>query len=207
MKKMLALLVVLTLVPFTAFAADMGVQIIPGPEMETEPVSLDDLKLEESAKIDGWGTITLTFCDFQDNLTQYNKGKHEVAGNWSRFESGVEADYMILKADILNSTRTERDYLANVEVKVIFDDDVEFAGWFWQYNWDNGVKNSDWGDLNGIQNKELVIDKADQFPIGPYYVGHYCFGCTLPNAIVNGEEPLRMEITIDGNKITYNYRQ
>lgn len=207
MKKILSALLVLTLLFGCSGAlAEMGVQVIGGSQAETEPVSLDDLKLEESAQVDGWGTITLTSCKFENTLYQYKQGKHSVAGNWNMFDSGAEADYLVLKADILNSTKTERDYLASVEVKVVFDDDVEYAGWFWQYNWDNEIKDYDWNELNGIQNKMFVIDKADQFPIGPYYEGHYCFGCTLPNAVVNGKQPLRMEIVIDGNEITYNIR-
>ena len=195
---------------FSAAHAEMsmGVQVIlPDTAEGGQPVSLDDLKLNEAAEIDGWGTITLTSCRFLDALHQYKQGKHTVQGNWDRFNSGSEADYLIIQADILNSTKSERDYLSNVEVKAIFDDDVEYIGWYWQYNWDNETKNYEWNELNGIQNKEFVITKADQFAIGPYYAGHYCFGCTLPNAVVNGKQPLRLEIKIDGNEITYHVRK
>ena len=59
----------------------------------------------------------------------------------------------------------------------------------------------------GKQNKNWVIDPADNFEIDPMYSGHYVFGCTLPNAVVNSEKPLRMVITIDGNELTYNIRK
>ena len=207
MKKMLACLiaVVLWLVPLGAFA-EMGVQIIGGGEMSSDTVSLDDMQTGAAAEVDGWGTITLTDCKFQDELYQYKEGKHEVAGNWNVFKSGEEADYLVVKLDILNNTKAERNYLSDVEVKAVFMDDVEFAGWSYQYNWDNGVKNSDWGELNGIQNKEMVISAADQFAIMPFYIGHYCFGCTLPNTVVTSSEPLRLEVKIDGNELTYNLR-
>lgn len=45
------------------------------------------------------------------------------------------------------------------------------------------------------------------FAAGPMYTGHYAFGCTLPNAVVNSKKPLRMVITIDGNELTYNIRK
>ena len=209
MKKILSMLIALSiLLGCSAAMAEMGVQIIGGSlQEEGQPVSLDDMQLEEAVEVEGWGTITLTSCCFMDSLYQFKEGKHEVAGNWNVFDSGLEADYLLIQADILNNTKNAHDYLSDVEVKAVFDDDVEFAGWFWQYNWDNGTKDYDWGELNGIQNKEFVIAKADQFAIDPYYAGHYCFGCTLPNAVVNGEQPLRLEIRIDGNEITYNIRK
>ena len=209
MKKILATLLVLSLIlSCSAAMADMEVQIIGGDQTGSgQPVSLDDLQLEEAAEIDGWGTITLTSCRFMDKLYQFKEGKHEVSGNWIEFSSGTEADYLVIQADILNNTKGAHDYLGDIEVKAVFDDDVEFAGWSWQYNWDNGTKSSDWNDLNGIQNKEFFIAQADQFAIDPYYMGHYCFGCTLPNAVVNGQQPLRLEIKIDGNEITYNVRK
>ena len=207
MKKVLLFVVLAVLMTVsTVIAQDMGVQVI-GPEIAAQTVGLDDMKLGEGAEIDGWGTITLTDCKYIDYLNQFRQGKHSVAGNWDRFESGLEADYLLIQADILNTTKSEKDYLSDVEVKVVFDDDVEYAGWYWQYNWDNGTKNTDWAELNGIQNKEFVITKADQFNIGPYYTGHYCFGCTLPNAVVSSKKPLRMEITMDGNELTYYIRK
>lgn len=208
MKRMIGLLaaLVLVMVPFGALADGMGVQIIGGDDLASETASLDDLQIGVAAEAESWGTVTITDCRFQDVLYQYKEGKHEVAGNWNCFNSGNEADYLIVKLDILNNTKAERDYLSNIEVKAVFMDDVEFAGWSYQYNWDNGIKDKEWEDLNGIQNKEFVIDPADQFAIMPYYIGHYCFGCTLPNTVVTSKEPLRLEVKIDGNELTYNVR-
>lgn len=208
MKKyfVMMLAVMLVFASVSAMAMDMGVQVIGG-SFESQTVSLDDMQLETAAEIEGWGTITLTECKFEDLLHQYKQGKTTVEGNWNRFESGVEADYLILKANILNTTNASKDYLKDCTVKVVFNDDAEFAGWSWQYNWDNKTKDYDWDELNGIQNKEFVIDATDQFDINGWYEGHYCFGCTLPNAVVNGTAPLRMEITIGGNELTYNIRK
>lgn len=190
----------------TAFAEGMGVQLIPPPDTEgAQPVSLDDLKLEEAAEIEDWGIITLTECKYLNRLYQYKQGKDTV-DDWNWFDSGVEADYLIVKANILNTTVNPMDYLKDCEVKLVFNDSAEFLGWSHQYNWDNASKDLDWGDLNGKMNKEFFIDAADQFEINSWYEGHYCFGCTLPNAVVNGTYPLRMEIKIGGNEITYHLR-
>lgn len=205
MKKLISFLVLMALLCTGAWA-EMEIQVIGGPEAGSDTVSLDDMQLGAKAEIDGWGEITLTTCKYIDWLHQFKQGMHTVAGNWNRFESGVEADYLLLQADVVNTSGTAKDYLATCEVKVIFDEEFEYAGWAWQYNWDNGTKDTEWDELNGIQNKEFVIDRADQFAIEPWYAGHYAFGCTLPNAIVESDKPLSLVITIDGNELTYNVR-
>lgn len=189
MKKIFSMILVLMMLlnASAALAEGMGVQIIGGPEAETEPVSLDDFKLNIEASIEGYGILTGTSFEYINNL-KYLKG-----GGTSTYSSGEEADYAILKMDILNDTTAARNYLSSCEVKVIYDDVFEFGGWCYQYDWDHY--------------KEYARMGEDQFPINPMYAGHYCFGCTLPNAVVNSEKPLQMIITIDGNEITYNIRK
>lgn len=192
MKKLLCLALALMMLlglSSIAFAADMGVQVIGGPEAETESVNLDDLKMNEEAVIDGWGNLTITSCSFEDILKKYDKG------GWSDgyYSSGTEADYLLIRMDITNTTVKSKNFLSNVEVKVIYDQDYEYAGWFYQY------------DYNKDNNR--VIHSDNIFSIDPMYAGHYVFGCALPNAIVNSKKPLQMIITIGGNEITYNVRK
>lgn len=115
MKKILLILLVLSmLLPASAaFAEGMGVQVIGGPETETEPVSLDDLKLNVEAEIEGYGTITLTSFAFKDYLGHYTDEKTIYKWDWEKnyYESGNEADYALLYLDILNTTTAEKDYL------------------------------------------------------------------------------------------------
>ena len=56
MKKILSVLLVLSMLlsASAALAEGMGVQVIGGPEIETEPVALDDLKIGEEAEIEGY---------------------------------------------------------------------------------------------------------------------------------------------------------
>ena len=193
MKKLLsftlACLMILSL-SVTAFATDLGVQIIGGPQMETEAVNLDDLKMNVEAEIDGWGTIQLTSFDFYDELG-YHAWYPSSGGQW--ITSGKEADFAILRMDITNTTLKAKDFLSDVSVKVVFDDTYEYAGWCYQsdYDWD----------------KDYAINPQGQFVIEPMYQGHYMFGCTLPNAVVNSKKPLRLEIQMDDLEMVYFIRK
>lgn len=210
MKKILSLLLVLSMLlsASAALAEGMGVQVIGGPETETEPVSLDDLKLNAEAEIEGYAKVTLTSFEFVDMLGYYDAGEHDLFyDKENMYSSGAEAEFAILKVDILNTAPTNKNFLNACEVKAVFDEVYEYGGWCHQYNWNN-IVNESTGYLNrGMQNTTWVIAKDDWFEIGPMYSGHYAFGVTLPNAVVNSKAPLKLIIIIDGNEITYNIRK
>ncbi len=201
MKNWLAGLLVLAMLAtmaMPALAADMGVQIIGGPEEEeTEPVSMDDIKIDAKIEIPGYGNLTPTSFEYLDKMTVYYAGDPYYG---ETFSSGAEAEYALLKMDILNTTTADRNYISSCEVKVIYDEDFEYQGWCYQYDW-----NKSNGDSKKSANQP--INSADVFPIEPMYMGHYCFGCTLPNAVVEGTAPLSLVINIDGNELTYNVRK
>lgn len=180
------LLILSMLLGCSVAMAEMGVQVIGGPDTETEPVSLDDFKLNVDAEIDGYAVL------FGTEFNYINEFKHHPSWT-STYSSGNEAEFAMLRIDILNTTMKPKDYLASYSVKVVYDDVYEYGGWAYQYDFD--------------QSKTTVLDLNEQFAIEPMYQGHYVFGCTLPNAVVNSKKPLRMEITIDGNEITYNIRK
>lgn len=216
MKKILSMLLVLMMLLSAAVALaedGMGVQVIGGPEAGTGPVSLDDIKLNAEIEIEGYATITPTSFAFQDGLGTYKAGQNEPgaygANLYEYYWSGAEAEYAILFMDMLNITTKPQDYLANCEVKAVYDDSFEYAGWYYQRNYDNASSQSYYkmdADKER-QNINWAINAADQFAINSMYAGHYIFGCTLPNAVVNSEKPLRLVITIDGNELTYNIRK
>lgn len=214
MKKILSVLLVLSMLlsASATMAEGMGVQIIGGPATETEPVSLDDLKLNVDVEIPGFGIITATEYKCQDFFGVYNQGRN-YTGNYlpsgSHYEySSSEAEFVLLAMDILNVTMNSKDFLSNCSVKAIFDDVYEYGGWYFQSNYDN-KSDSITGEGNdvGRQNVNFGIAQADNFAILPMYKGHYWFGVTLPNAVISSKKPLRMVITIDGNEITYNIRK
>ncbi len=190
MKKTLLLFVALVLILGCSSAlavGDTGVQVISAPEAEAESVSLDDIKLKLNIDIDGYGTFCPDEFSYFDYIYVW-KGNHLF--------SSLESQYALLRMDITNTTFTAKDYLGSIEVKVIFDDSYEFGGWAYQYDYDNNSSKLD-----------HVIDDSKRFAIEPMYMGHYAFGCTLPNAVVESKKPLRMVITMDGNELTYNIRK
>ena len=105
--------------------------------------------------------------------------------------------------DILNLQLAPVNFLEQAEVKVVYDDTYEFAGWCYQYNYDNTFSDS---EQTQDANTQFVINPADQFAISPMYTGHYVFGCTLPNSVIESDSPMRMEIKVAGNELTYNIR-
>lgn len=222
MKKFFSMLIVLSILLgcSAALASDLGVQVIGGSDAESIPVSLDDVQIDSSVDIPGWGEITPTLYRVQDCFLQRKKGvsdeiyayltnsggnikcsKHYEDQRYTyysdyevaHYESKTEADFACLFMDILNNTSKPKNYGKDVTVKAVFDDNIEYQGWFRQRN----------SDLNLCK----WIDPEDNFSIDPYYVGHYVFGCTLPNTVLNSTKPLRIEISIDGNEITYNVRK
>lgn len=234
MKKILSLLLVLSmmLTASVALAEGMGVQVIGGQDSSTQPVSLDDIQLESTVEVAGWGDITPMTYSVQDCVMVRKAGQLGTIWSWSskgnkwveeldsrhdfylevsckphgnteypwwceewvtHYLSQSQADFAFLTMDILNTTAGKIDYLKECEVKVVFDDNIEYAGWYYQRNMD--------------LNKCTWIDVSDCFAIDPYYTGHYVFGCTLPNAVFNSNKPLRFEIKIDGNEIIYNVRK
>lgn len=234
MKKILSVLLVLLML-FTAtvaFAEGMGVQVIGGENEGFTPISLDDVKLNASVEIPGYAEITPTEYNVWDCVMVRQPGKMDfeyrstsdgsqwikkldayfyfdleincehhtykeypyASNNWVvHHESKSQADYAFLMMDVLNTTNIDVDFTKDCSVKVVFDDNVEYAGWLYQRNLD--------------LNLTTWIDPSDNFAISPYYEGHYVFGCTLPNAVINSKAPLRMEINLGGNEITYNIRK
>ena len=205
MKKLLLVMLVLSMLlsASAALAEGMGVQVIGGPETETEPVSLDDVKLNVDVEIEGYGILTPTSFEYTDTLRYYKKGQHNTDNHQEcYYSSGNEADYALFRMDITNTQMKAVDYTKAATVIVWYDDVYQYAGWVYQYNYNN-VDNH--GDRGGGDVR--VINAEDNFVIEPMYEGHYAFGCTLPNAVVNSKKPLRMVVTIDGNEITYNIRK
>ena len=119
MKKILSMLLVLMMLLSAAVALaedGMGVQVIGGPETETEPVSLDDIKTDIEIEIDGYGIITPSNFTYADMLRMYMVGDNY---NWKDYHSGAEAEYAMIDINILNTTTKSKDYLGSFDVQVI----------------------------------------------------------------------------------------
>ena len=193
-KRLVFVLTIAMVLPASmAFAGEandpMAVTLISGPEEEeAEPVSLDDVKTDKEIEIDGFGNITFTKFEYLDDAIIDKTAGYKT-------KSGEEAEYACLYADILNTKTRTTDYLADVEVKAIYDDVYEYGGWAYMINRD--VRDDAF----------LSSDDKHAYSVDPMYTGHYVFGVTLPNAVVNGKEELKMVVKVGGNEMTYFIRK
>ncbi len=190
MKKLVTLLLSLLMLLSAACAQDMGVQLIGGPTPSPESTSLDDFHLQTPIEIEGWGIVE----GIKYSVVDIFKRVYRSDTNWTEdIRSGNEAQYVILQLDILNTALKGKNFLESFSVKLIYDEVYEYGGWGYQV------------DTN--RNTEAPVTESMNFPIDPMYEGHYWFGCTLPNAIIESTKPLQMIITIDQQEIIYNIRK
>ena len=228
MKKLFVLLLMVSLVfCVNALAEDLGVQVIGG-DTDGVPCTLDDLQLNMSAVVDGICEITVTKFEYRDVFLEQVKGldvdkwggigwswrgnnianmgyadllyitdegetRYYTSAQVVRNDSGSQADYAMLYMNILNTGMVDVQFIEKAKVKVVYDDTNEFAGWVRQYDMD--------------MDTTIPRNPADNFPIAPYYAGYYVFGCTLPNAVIERDAPLRMEITLGDIELTYHIRK
>lgn len=192
MKKIIALLLALLLVccnlAFAWAGDDTGIQIIAGgDDQPAETVNLDDMKVGETAKIEGFGEVTITYADWSNSI-KYNEG-------WSTWKSGAEADYLYLKIRILNTQKKAQNYLNMFgDVVCEFDDGFQFAGWYRQRDEDT-------------DDGHLYEYSTDGYDISPLYAGQYGVIVTLPNYVVDSKAPLSVTFKIGENEFTYHHRK
>ena len=170
---------------FIAFALIVAAVMCAGIAFadDGEKLKIDDVTFGKTYKVKGYAAITFQEFSFSDIVSRYNTND---------YHSGNEADYAWLRADIRNLSKKEAKYLGAMAVKVTYDDEYEYEGFARQYDYDRSANSC----------------VADDMPIGPMYMGHYGFFCTLPNYVVQDKSaPLRMTITIDGHEFTYHIRK
>jgi hypothetical protein len=242
MKKLTVLLIIAMLIASltSAYATDLGIQVIGGPEAALTPQSLDDMQLGQVYTIDGYAKVEPVEFMMADFFAQFNKDANyaNVGGNksaneaqvfvdkvnkdfyynWRWYEaywndSGVNADFAWLMMDITNLQKKGVNFMENASVKVIYQDDYEFAGWVRQVNYDYLNYGSGGRDVTRInattaRPNVVVLDPANVETIDMMYTGTYVFGATLPNSVVEDtKSPLQIIVTIDGNELTYNVRK
>lgn len=242
MKKLFILAVVVAMLASmtVASAEDLGVQVIGGPAAESVPMSLDDLQIGQKYTIDGYAVITPVEYLVVDSFAQFNKdadyfsvggNSHDIEGrvfvdklsgnfwdNWRWWDagwkdSGTNADFVWLMMDITNLQKKSFDFTQNVSVKVVYQDEYEFAGWVRQLNYDYLQQGSQGRDVSRANYDQavpnvVVMDPANVEEIDMMYTGTYVYGATLPNSVFEDtKSPLQMIITIDGNELTYNIRK
>lgn len=217
-----------------AMAEDLGIQIIGGPDVKTQPLTLDDLQLGQMYTIDGYAQITPQEFLFADFFGQYEKdADYSNVGYWYRVsenvyfeesgakgdygryahdsvwvESGSNAEFGWFQLDIVNLKKTSINYFEEASVKVVYAEDYEFAGWIRQVNFDYTDKAYRYGGPETVCGTYAVLNPANVEAVEMLYTGTYIFGCTLPNYVVEDKKaPLKMIIDLGGNELTYHIRK
>lgn len=148
-----------------------------------------------------------------DIISVYSKKPKDNHGypvyeNCNFYSSGNEADFAWLKVDVTNLQKIPANFIKDISIKIIYDDEYEYDGWVRQFNYD--YSDSEIYSRNtksGIIGWPVCLSPVDEMPIKPMYKGHYAFGCTLPNFVIEDKSaPLRMIITMDDHKLIYNIR-
>lgn len=240
MKKLLLWVLALALLTASlvpAMAEDLGVQVIGG-EVAATAISLDDMQLGETYRIDGYADVIPMSFDYYDCFAQYhldfpgdNSPDHSwdnnsafvlyddgnyVYRNASWMDSSVDAEFAYLQLDLTNLQKTPVNFMKEMSVKVVYEDEYEYNGWVRQMDYNTKTplyRKAHDGDypvieLSGDLNMScFALDPANEIPIDMVYTGHYIVGCTLPNQVVNGDGPLRMEIKLGDSDLTFHIRK
>lgn len=219
-----------------ALASDLGVQVIGGPETEPQAISLDDLQLGKTYTIDGYATIVPVDAQFVDYFAQFSSNADYQDSSWTYptnndadayvyyqedalkgygssyyrqagwMDSGLNADFFWFRCDITNLQKKTVQYLGEASVKIVYDDEYEFNGWIRQANFDYNTAVYRYNTTTSGA-PFAVLDPANEEGIDMMYTGTFIFGCTLPNSVVESKAPLRIEITLGSNELTYNIRK
>ena len=206
MKKIALLLVVMLLLGVApmAYAEILGVTLISGPEAEAAPARLDDMKQNVPAEIPNYATVTITSAEFFDEINYDSVGWGYTSGGinqYWQYKSGEGADFFLLYMDILNVTAIPTNYTKSLSVTVMYKDSFIYEGFVYQANYD---LRANYRSFTG--NFPFKNEATNE--IGPFYVGHYAIGCTLPNAVINDKSsPLQMTIMLGEHEIIYNIRK
>ena len=190
MKKILvAILILMTLLAATTALAE-GVTVLSAPNaVKEEEVSLDDMKLGTAVTVDGYAVITPIKCEWMERMS-YGRDTWDV---WY-YQSGTEADYLVLEVQILNTQYEAVSFLDTCEVKAEFGEGYVFGGWRKQY-WNS-------------QSEYVHHEEKNEFSIDPLYVGRYAFIVTLPNFCKESKEPLSITVKLTEDvEFTYHVRK
>ena len=210
MKKMLAwcLLLGLLFTSGTAWAADAGVVVILGPVTEPGFVSLDDMKLNETAEIPGYAEVTLTEFNFVDKFSGYFRMSWGTADE--EFESENDADFALVYMIVVNKSNKGVRFLDEINDIVFtytYTDEYKYVGFAYRCN--QNLEYPKYPIITKDKDEIEYIEKnyPETYTIKPMFEGHYLIGGTLPNAVVNGKGTLYVTFKLGGNELTYHIRK
>lgn len=227
MKKAIAFILAMLFAFSCASAADMGVQAIG----DADVASLDDLQLRTVHEISGYAWVIPEACGIADYIGQFNENADYAAvGNSSNdrnlvyyqnpangsngylrdaawLESGESAEFVCLLMDVTNLQSAPAAYLEEGSIKVVYNNEYEFGGWVRQANYTYNEAVYRYGASTPGCPVAVLLPENEE-PIDMMYTGTYVFGCTVPNFVVQDKTaPLRMEIKLGENDLTYHIRK
>lgn len=237
MKKFFSLITIIAMLAAmtAAYAEDLGVQVIGGKNGATDVSSIDDMKIGSAYTLDGYAKVLPAEYLVVDYFGQFNKDAdynstddhytkcnlekpsnvyYQEDANYFHFytqatwqDSGLNAEFMWLKMDVTNLQMNPISFMENITVKVVYADEYEFAGWVRQINYDHNTNCFRFGATTP-GGGTVVMHPENEEPIDMMYTGTYIFGCTLPNSVIEDKSsPLRVEINLGGNELTYHIRK
>ena len=217
---------------FWIIAVMFGAEVAFADDENSSKMTFDNVTFSKPYKIKGYASVTMLGFKFVDIYAQWNDGKARPVNNgWGglhdggvfdkkprgryyyRYDdcipqrSGEEAEFAWLKVDVRNLQKVSASFIKDITVKVIFDDEYEYDGWCRQFNYDYSKQEIAIGGETSIIGWPVCLSPVDEMSIAPMYNGHYVFGCTLPNSVIEDKDsPLRIEINLGENKLIYNVR-
>ena len=150
------------------------------------------------------------FCHSESEL-QLNSWSY-VDAVWN--DSGETAEFLWLLTDIVNLQQSAVNYVEEATVTVYYQDNYQFNGSLYQIVYDHmELQNGDRGLSRYGYSKEqypneITMNNSKTEPIDVMYTGTYAMCCKLPNYVVTDKQsPLRLEIRMGGNTVTYHIRK
>ncbi len=142
----------------------------------------------------------------------YSNDWRYAYANWQ--ESGSGAQFAWFRIDITNTNESIEDMTKNISVKYVYRDEFEFGGWIRLIDYSRILMDYSDGcvtrygyELN-MHPAQIVVHPDNNATIGYMTTGNYVLGCTLPNYVVEDTKaPLRIEIKLGDNELTYHIRK
>ena len=177
----------------------MGGMIPNSQTSNCRPYYLNDIKTNEEYTIENWGIINVSAIDHWD---EYWNSKGYRSAN---YEGVIESDSIVLTLNITNNTFEPKNYLENVSVKIIYNNQYEITGWWHQLKADYEYVYDFWT----YEQKQVYkyIPESNCMKIDPFYQGYYRFGVTVPDYLIKDNKPLYLEVTLGDVTMIYFIRK
>lgn len=200
MKKSFLFVILVFLLSFSSTYAQSAWNKIQDCQLSHNgPCYLYDLKVGKEYAIDKLGIINVIEAE------QWDEYWNSIGYRSANYDDVLQADTVVLKVGITNTTFKSKNYLDQVSVKMVYNNQFEIKGWWHQLKDEYEYVYDTWV----YEQKQVFkyVSESNCFQIDPFYQGYYRFGVTVPDYIVKDSKPLYLEITIGDVSMTYIIRK